>query len=120
MLQSTSVEDIIGVTAVTVVQAQINGILGKSDTCEALNSNLSYGMKNSNEVRCLQEFLKSQGGDIYPEGLVTGNFLSLTQKAVIRFQEKYFSEVLSPLGLEKGTGFVGLMTRSKINQLTRL
>jgi len=69
------------------------------------------------EVRCLQEFLKSQGAEIYPEGLVTGNFLSLTQAAVIRFQEKYKTEILTPLGLEKGTGFVGSLTCAKINEL---
>jgi len=65
----------------------------------------------------LQEFLKSQESDIYPEGLVTGNFLQLTQSAVIRFQEKYANEILKPLGLERGTGFLGAMTRAKINEI---
>jgi len=37
--------------------------------------------------------------------------------AVIRFQEKYASEILAPWELTKGTGFVGKMTRAKINQL---
>jgi len=41
----------------------------------------------------------------------------LTQQAVIRFQEKYASEILTPLGLPNGTGYVGAATRSKINQL---
>jgi len=49
--------------------------------------------------------------------LVTGNFLNLTQSAVIRLQEKYASEILNPLGLEKGTGYVGTLTRAQINQL---
>ena len=74
-------------------------------------------MMNNSEVRCLQEFLKSQGPEIYPEGLVTGNFLSLTKAAVIRFQEKYASEILAPWGITQGTGFVGETTRAKINQL---
>ncbi len=98
------------------IQAQINAILGKKISCTIV-SDLYFGMQNNSEVSCLQEFLKSQGSEVYPEGLVTGNFLSLTQMAVIRFQEKYVSEILSPLGFEKGTGFVGPMTRSKINQL---
>jgi len=58
-------------------------------------------MMNNSEVRCLQEFLKSQGPEIYPEGLVTGNFLSLTKATVIRFQEKYASEILAPPWLKK-------------------
>lgn len=77
-------------------------------------------MMDNSEVRCLQEFLKSQGSEIYPERLVTGNFLSITQAAIIRFQEKYASEILLPLGLQKGTGYVGQMTRVKINQILGL
>lgn len=86
-------------------------------SCRKLEKNLYFGLKNDPEVRCLQEFLKSQGPQIYPEGLVTGNFLGLTHQAVIRFQEKYANEILKPLGLERGTGFVGYFTRQKINQL---
>jgi len=84
---------------------------------QAFEENLFYGLKNDGRVSCLQEFLKSQGAEIYPEGLVTGNFLSLTKVAVIRFQEKYAEEILEPLGLAEGTGFVGEMTRTKINQM---
>src|SRR3989344_8549746 len=43
--------------------------------------------ESSEEVKQLQEFLK-QFSDIYPEGLVTGFFGSLTENAVRRFQEK--------------------------------
>ena len=60
---------------------------------------------------------KNQGSDIYPEGIITGNFFTLTQQAVIRFQEKYASEILTPLGLASGTGYVGSSTRAKINEL---
>jgi len=81
------------------------------------DENLFYGLRNDDRVYCLQQFLKDQGSEIYPEGLVTGNFLTLTKAAAIRFQEKYASEVLTPLGLETGTGFVGSMTRAKINQM---
>ena len=103
---------------IAMVRAQIDVILGtKTTNCQRLEENLYYGMRNDERVKCLQEFLKSQGQEIYPESLVTGNFLSLTRMAVIRFQEKYKEEVLLPLGLEEGTGFVGSMTRAKINQL---
>ena len=101
------------------VQAQIDAILAKKLEACALASDLYFGMMAHSEVRCLQEFLKSQGSEIYPQGLVTGNFLDLTFKAVIRFQEKYADEILKPLGLEKGTGFVSSATRAKINQLLK-
>ena len=101
------------------VQAKINAILASRGqvSCQKFENNLYYGMMENSEVRCLQEFLKIQGPEVYPEGLVTGNFLSLTQQALIRFQEKYASEILIPLGLQKGTGYVGPATRTKINQL---
>jgi hypothetical protein len=102
------------------VKAEINAILesrGQKTLCSRFENNLYYGLRNNTEVSCLQEFLKLQDSEIYPEGLVTGNFLSLTQSAVIRFQEKYAAEILAPLGLEKGTGFVGEKTRAKINEL---
>jgi len=83
----------------------------------AFEENLFYGLKNDNRVNCLQEFLKSQGEEIYPEGLVTGNFSTLTKAAVIRFQEKHADEILTPLGLGAGTGFVGPSTIAKINTM---
>ena len=85
--------------------------------CSQLNNNLYFGMANSNDVKCLQQFLKNQGPAIYPEGYVTGNFASLTKAAVIRFQEKYTLEILTPVGLKSGTGYVGIQTRTKINKL---
>jgi peptidoglycan hydrolase-like protein with peptidoglycan-binding domain len=88
----------------------------EQSSCNSINQNLWLGMKNSS-VSCLQEFLKSQGEEIYPEQFVTGYFGSLTEQAVIRFQEKYASEILIPLGFESGTGVVGASTRSKINSM---
>jgi len=86
-------------------------------SCAKIYKNLYYGLMNDPQVICLQEFLKKQGPDIYPEGIVTGNFLELTKKAVIRFQEKYREEILEPLGLTHGTGYVGSRTRAKINEI---
>ncbi len=103
---------------IAILQAQIAAILGEEAYCQRFENNLYYGMKNNKEVSCLQEFLKNQGPDIYSEGLVTGNFLFLTKEAVVRFQEKYAEEILNPLGLEEGTGFVGSLTRQTINRLT--
>jgi hypothetical protein len=100
-----------------IARLQGNNNPGGQITCSQLNNNLSYGLLNNEEVKCLQEFLKSQGSDIYSEGYVTGNFLGLTRTAVVKFQEKYAFEILTPLGLQAGTGFVGPSTRIKINQI---
>ncbi len=103
-------------TQIAVLQAKIVALLKEKISCWHIENNLYYDLK-SEEVSCLQEFLKAQGAAVYPEGLVTGYFGLLTQAAVSRFQEKYASEILTPLGLNQGTGFVGLSTRFKINSL---
>ncbi len=94
-----------------------NNGTGNTDVCSYFGSNLYYGLMNNSNVECLQKFLKNQGVSIYPEGYITGNFGGLTKQAVIKFQEKYASEILTPVGLSKGTGFVGEKTRQKINEL---
>jgi peptidoglycan hydrolase-like protein with peptidoglycan-binding domain len=83
-------------------------------SCTQLTKDLYYGIKNDPEVKCLQEFLKIQG---LFNGPITGSFYTLTKTTVIAFQEKYSSEILTPLGLTHGTGIVAGNTRAKINKL---
>lgn len=66
------------------------------------------------DVKQLQEFLKKYP-DIYPEGLITGYFGPLTEKAVQRFQAK-FQIVSSGSPVTTGYGFVGPKTRAKLNE----
>ncbi|KPJ56443.1 hypothetical protein AMJ49_04870 [Parcubacteria bacterium DG_74_2] len=64
------------------------------------------GMSNE-DVELLQEMLATDP-EIYPEGLITGYFGPLTERAVERFQKK--------MGVEQ-VGRVGPKTMSKINEL---
>ncbi|RJQ14841.1 peptidoglycan-binding protein [Candidatus Parcubacteria bacterium] len=104
---------------IAALTAQLNSLLASSGststTVGGLTKNLSQGVTDP-EVSTLQSGLK-QDPSVYPEGLVTGYFGGLTRAAVIRFQEKYASEVLAPVGLSSGTGFVGSSTRAKFNAL---
>ncbi len=76
---------------------------------------LSYGSRGW-IVRHLQECLAGIE-NIYPEREITGFFGSKTKAAVIRFQEKYYNEILRPAGLRRGNGRVGPSTRKKLNQV---
>lgn len=95
--------------------AEMVGTLPPGQTTKlAILRNLTQGSKGE-DVITLQNLLLKEG--VYPKGLITGFFGRLTKQAVIRFQEKYMDEILKPVGLVKGSGFVGQATRKKINQL---
>jgi len=78
-------------------------------------SDLTTGSKGT-EVEKLQECL-AKDPEVYPEGTVTGEFGDKTKAAVIKFQEKYASEILVPSNLTKGNGKVLGGTREKLNEL---
>ncbi len=75
----------------------------------------------SNEVFLLQKALNSDTQTRVSEegagspGQETDFFGEKTKNAVIRFQEKYASQILEPLNLSTGTGVVGARTRSVLN-----
>lgn len=84
--------------------------------------NLTTG-STGNDVMKLQEFLNSSAdtriaaSGVGSAGSETTYFGSLTANAVAKFQDKYASEVLTPIGLTSGTGYFGTMTRAKANEL---
>lgn len=71
-----------------------------------VDSQLDFGEKNA-DVTSLQTFFADNAA-VYPSGLVTGYFGSLTRAGVIRFQSLY--------GIDQA-GRVGPVTRDKINSL---
>lgn len=80
-------------------------------------------LQSSDDIKQLQIFLNlysdtqlAKSGFGSP-GKETFFFGMLTKAGVIKFQEKYAKDILSPWGLTKGTGFVGRTTRAKINEL---
>ena len=81
--------------------------------CHNFNRDLKYGNAGE-EVRALQTALEKQG---FYNRTITGSFDEFTASAVVGFQEKYKKEILSPWGLEHGTGYVGSTTRKKLNEL---
>jgi peptidoglycan hydrolase-like protein with peptidoglycan-binding domain len=91
-----------------VLQQSIS-LTTKSKTTSAWNRNLSLGMRGD-DVKELQKILIAekvwQRSDVKPSGY----FGKITKNAVIKFQEKYSSEILESVGLIKGTGFVGPST----------
>lgn len=104
---------------ITYLRSQIALALARQQgiALGSFEADLAYGLSGSEEVRALQLFLAIQEPEIYPSGLVTGNFYGLTREAVKQFQEKYAEDILSPAGLSGGTGYVGARTRDKLNQL---
>lgn len=58
----------------------------------------------------------SQSG-IGSPGNESSYFGTLTEAAVIRFQEKYSAQILVPNGLSVGTGIVGVSTRAVLNNM---
>ena len=78
------------------------------------SKSLKKGMQGA-DVVALQHVLKLEG--CYPEGLAfTGYFGDKTFAGTILLQEKYTSEILTPVGLSKGTGFVGSSTIKWLNK----
>ncbi len=73
-----------------------------------------FKTSRASQVKALQQFL-AQDKTLYPEGLITGYFGPITERAIWRFQEKYS---IAKKG-DEGYGIVGPKTRAKLNSLDR-
>lgn len=88
----------------------------------SFTKDLKVGISDS-EVMFLQKVLNEDGETLVSiegpgsSGNETMYFGEKTKLAVIKFQQKYSSDILVPAGLSSGTGFVGSLTRKKLNDL---
>lgn len=107
---------------IAALQAQLNQMIAQQqggqsgNWCYDFNVNLKIGDSGS-EILALNNALSKEGlivDTIYP---ANNYFSEKTKLAVIAFQNKYASEVLTPAKLTNGTGFVGASTRKKLNTL---
>lgn len=87
----------------------LSTILSLSAYAAVFEQDLYSGMFSNPDVKSLQEFLLNQG---FYNGPITGNFLSQTKQALIKFQEK---EHITP-----SNGYLGPKTRSRINTRTKI
>ncbi len=90
--------------------------------CENLSRSLRVGMSGS-DVLVMQRILNIEPRtQISPYGVgspgnETSYFGAKTKIAVIKFQELYKADVLTPAGLVSGSGFVGTYSRTKLHGL---
>ena len=107
----------------TVLTQQSPATTATSAVCPyTWTRNITKG-STGDDVMKLQQFLNSSSDTMVAStgvgsaGNETNYFGSLSVSAIAKFQDKYASEVLTPIGLTSGTGYFGTMTRAKANEL---
>ena len=97
------------------LQAQIQQQGTVAQWCYNFNNNLRVGDRGAG-VAALHTALEKEGFSV-GDNKQYSVFEEATAAAISGFQQKYKDEILPPLGLQYGTGFVGKATRAKLNSL---
>ena len=99
------------------LKAELVQIQGQAPAwCHEFRENLKIGTKDE-EAAALHTVLEKEGFNVFNEEKADKEFGESTASAVSGFQQKYQDEILAPLGLKYGTGFLGKATRTKLNTL---
>jgi peptidoglycan hydrolase-like protein with peptidoglycan-binding domain len=119
------------IAQLATLQAQLTDLEGGETTTGTITgvpagftfeNALKQGM-SGDEAKYLQIVLNSDSATqvaasgVGSSGNETTYFGSLTNAAVVKFQEKYAADVLATYGLTSGTGLVGSTTRDKLNEI---
>ncbi|HEY4520106.1 MAG TPA: hypothetical protein VJH33_03680 [Candidatus Paceibacterota bacterium] len=114
------------------LQAQINALLAQIATLQAASAGGGTGFTftrnhsmgdSGGEVMNLQKFLNSMSDTQVASsgagspGNESSYFGAKTKAAVMKFQNKYASDILAPVGLSAGTGYWGASSRTKANAM---
>ncbi len=87
-----------------------------SGFCYTFSKNLGMGNTlSTSDAQALQTVLEKEG--LWNNNTPLTNYNENVASAVSDLQEKYSSEVLAPEDLSHGTGYVGPLTRSELNNL---
>lgn len=113
----------LALAAILITLAYGFGTSAQTSASSVFTANLSLGSSGA-QVAALQRILNrdtdtriASAGPGSP-GNETVYFGLLTKAAVVRFQEKYAGEILTPAALTHGNGYVGSYTRAKLNALS--
>ncbi|MCH7604411.1 peptidoglycan-binding protein [Patescibacteria group bacterium] len=111
---------------ITALQVQLSGLGGDPVGPSGIpagftfDTNLSQGSSSQDVMYLQMAFNANSDTQLAASGVGSaGNetqfFGPLTRAAAVKYQEKFTSQILTPVGLSSGTGFVGPSTRAQLN-----
>ena len=100
-----------------IPRGEVLGATTETPSCNIINNFLRQGRNNDiGEMIKLQTFLRDREG--FSTVKVTGVFDNATFDAVSAFQERYKGDILAPWGLPYSTGYVYILTKKKVNEIS--